>query len=133
VRFRIRLGEEHGSSLVETLLALTLVTLVVTIGVQGFAYLQARSVATAAAEEGVRAAVAAGPAAGLQRSKQVLAAGGGAGARLNAAIDETEVGTRMTVSGPAPGVFPLALLLPAVRVSATLPPEQYPTGERTSR
>jgi hypothetical protein len=129
----MRLYEEHGSSLVETLLALTLVTMVVTIGVQGFAYLQARSVATAAAEEGVRAAVAAGPAAGLQRSKQVLAAGGGAGARLNAAIDETEAGTRVTVSGPAPGVFPLALLLPAVHASATLPPEQYATDERTPR
>jgi hypothetical protein len=101
--------------------------------VQGFAYLQARSVATAAAEEGVRAAVTVGPSAGLQRSKQVLAAGGGAGARLNAAIDETEVGTRMTVSGPAPGVFPLALLLPAVHASATLPPEQYPTDEQASR
>jgi Tfp pilus assembly protein PilV len=129
----MRIYEERGSSLVETLIALTLVTMVVTIGVQGFAYLQARSIATAAAEEGVRAAVAAGPAAGLQRSKQVLAAGGGAGARLTAAIDETEAGTRVTVSGSAAGVFPLALLLPTVHASATLPPEQYPTDERIAR
>jgi hypothetical protein len=129
----VRWRDERGSSLVETLLALTLVTMVVTIGVQGFAYLQARSVATAAAQEGVRVAVASGSTAGLEWSNQVLAAGGGSAAGLKAAVDETEAGMRVTVAGGAPGVFPLALLLPAVHVSATLPSELYPSDERASR
>ena len=85
-RMLSRLGDERGSSLVEPLLALGLVALVVAIGVQGFAYLQARSIATAAAQDGARAAVSAGASAGLERSRQVLGAGGGAAARLRASI-----------------------------------------------
>jgi hypothetical protein len=134
VRLRsVPLDDERGSSLVEALLALTLVAMVVTIGVQGFAYLQARSVATAAAQEGVRVAVADGSTAGLERSNEVLTVGGAAAAGLKASIDETQAGTRVTVAGPAPSVFPLALLLPAVHVSATLPAEGYATDERASQ
>ena len=72
-----RLRDERGSSLVETLLALGLVALVLAIGVQGFAYVQARSIATAAAQDGARTAVSAGATAGLERSR--------AGARARAA------------------------------------------------
>ena len=92
-----RLRDERGSSLVETLLTLSLVVLVVAIGVQGFAYLQARSIATAAAQDGARAAVSAGAAAGLERSRQVLGAGGGAARDLRASISEQQSGITVTV------------------------------------
>lgn len=127
-----RLRDERGSSIVELLLALGLVALVVTIGVQGFAYLQARSVATAAAQDGVRAAVASGASAGLERSRQVLAAGGGAAATLKPSVSESAEGVTVTVAGAAASVFPLSLLVPPIRTSATLPLERYPTDEQTA-
>src|SRR6266496_631164 len=125
-----RLRDERGSSLVETLLALSLVVLVVAIGVQGFAYLHARSIATAAAQDGARAAVAAGPAAGLERSRQVLSAGGSAARDLRASISEESGGVTLTVAGNAPRLFPLSLLLPSIHSSATLPLEQYPPDDK---
>jgi len=127
-----RLGDERGSSLVETLLALSLVVLVVAIGVQGFAYLQARSIATAAAQDGARAAVSAGAAAGLERSRQVLGAGGGAARDLRASISEQQSGITVTVIGSAASVFPFSLIVPSIQTSATLPVEQYPSDEQAS-
>jgi len=127
-----RLRDERGSSLVETLLALSLVVLVVAIGVQGFAYLQARSVATAAAQDGARAAVSAGAAAGLERSRQVLSAGGGAARDLRASISEQQSGITVTVIGSAASVFPFSLIVPSIQTSATLPVEQYPADEQAS-
>jgi len=127
-----RLGDERGSSLVETLLALSLVVLVVAIGVQGFAYLQARSIATAAAQDGARAAVSAGAAAGLERSRQVLGAGGGAARDLRASISEQQSGITVTVIGSAASVFPFSLIVPSIETSATLPVEQYPADEQAS-
>ena len=127
-----RLGDERGSSLVETLLALSLVVLVVAIGVQGFAYLQARSIATAAAQDGARAAVSAGAAAGLERSRQVLGAGGGAARDLRASISEQQSGITVTVIGSAASVFPFSLIVPSIETSATLPVEQYPSDEQAS-
>ena len=128
-----RLREERGSSLVETLLALGLVVLVVAIGVQGFAYLQARSIATAAAQDGARAAVSEGAAIGLERSRQVLGAGGNAARELRASISEQQSGITVTVSGRAGSVFPFSLIVPSVQASATLPLEQYPADEQASR
>ena len=127
-----RLRDERGSSLIETLLALGLVALVVVVGVQAFAYLHARSIATAAAQDGVRAAVSAGPAAGLERSRQVLDAGGSAARELRASISEGSGGLTVTVVGSAPRLFPLSLLLPSIHSSATLPLEQYPTDEQVA-
>jgi Flp pilus assembly protein TadG len=127
-----RLGDERGSSLVETLLALSLVVLVVAIGVQGFAYLQARSIATAAAQDGARAAVSAGAAAGLERSRQVLGAGGGAARDLRASISEQQSGITVTVAGSSASVFPFSLIVPSIETSATLPVEQYPSDEQAS-
>jgi len=127
-----RLRDERGSSLVETLLALSLVVLVVAIGVQGFAYLQARSIATAAAQDGARAAVSAGAAAGLERSRQVLGAGGGAARDLTASISEQQSGITVTVIGSAASVFPFSLIVPSIETSATLPVEQYPSDEQAS-
>ena len=126
------LRDERGSSLVETLLALSLVVLVVAIGVQGFAYLQARSIATAAAQDGARAAVSAGAAAGLERSRQVLGAGGGAARDLRASISEQQSGITVTVIGSAASVFPFSLIVPSIQTSATLPVEQYPSDEQAS-
>jgi Tfp pilus assembly protein PilV len=128
-----RLRDERGSSIVETLLALGLLALVVAVGVQGFAYLQAQSIATAAAQDGARAAVSAGAAAGLQRSRQVLDAGGGAGRYLKASISEQSGGVTVTVAGSAPTVFGLSLILPSIKRSATLPLEQYPADEQAAR
>jgi Tfp pilus assembly protein PilV len=127
-----RLREERGSSLVETLLALGLVVLVVAIGVQGFAYLQARSIATAAAQDGARAVVSAGAAAGLERSRQVLGAGSSAARDLRASISEQQSGITVTVSGSAASVFPFSLIVPPIQASATLPLEQYSPDEQAS-
>jgi K+-transporting ATPase A subunit len=127
-----RLRDERGSSLVETLLALGLVALVVVIGVQGFAYAHARSIATAAAQDGARTAVSVGPSAGLVRSRQVLAAGGGAARNLAASVTEQPTGFTVTVTGHAPTVFPLSLILPSIHTSATLPLEQYPDDEQAA-
>ena len=127
-----RLCDERGSSLVETLLALGLVTMVVAIGVQGFAYAHARSIATAAAQDGVRTAVSTGPSAGLARSRQVLAAGGGAARNLAASVTEQPAGVTVTVVGNAPSVFPLSVILPSIHTSATLPLEQYPADEQAA-
>ena len=127
-----RLSDERGNSLVETLLALSLVVLVVAIGVQGFAYLQARSIATAAAQDGARAAVSAGATAGLERSRQVLSAGGGAARDLRASISEQQSGITVTVIGSAASVFPFSLIVPSIETSATLPVEQYPSDEQAS-
>jgi type II secretory pathway pseudopilin PulG len=127
-----RLREERGSSLIELLLALGLVALVVAIGVQGFAYAQARLIAAAAAEDGARSAASAGAAAGLVRSREVLAAGGGAARGLAAAVSEQQGGVTVSVAGRAAGVFPLSLIVPSIRASATLPVEAYPTDERAA-
>jgi type II secretory pathway pseudopilin PulG len=127
-----RLGDERGSSLVETLLVLGLVILVAAIGVQGFAYTHARAIATAAAQDGVRSAATAGPRAGLERSRQVLAAGGGAARNLAASVTEQPASVTVTVAGNAPSVFPLSLILPSIRTSATLPLERYALNEQAA-
>lgn len=127
-----RVRDERGSSLVETLLALGLVAMVVAIGVQGFAYAHARSIATAAAQDGVRAAVSAGASAGLERTRQVLGAGGAAAHNLAASITEQPTGITVTVTGHAASVFPLSLILPSIHTSATLPLEQYPANEQAA-
>jgi hypothetical protein len=127
-----RLEEERGSSIIEALLALFLLALVVSVGVQGFAYAEARSVAIAAAQDGVAAAASSGPSAGLGRARQVLAAGGGAASRLEPSITEDAATVTVTVQGEAPKLFPLSILLPAIRTSATLPLEQFPTYERAA-
>ena len=121
--------DERGSSLVEQLLALMLLVMVLGVGVEGFAFAQARSVAVAAAQEGVRAAVSDGSAAGLDRAQEVLDAGGGAGRELVPSLAQDAGTVTVTVRGSARSVFPLSILLPSIRASATLPLEQYPADE----
>jgi hypothetical protein len=127
---RLVLRAEQGTTLVESLLAFGLLALVFTLGVQAFAYAHARSVATAAAQDGAEAAAAQGPDAGTARAAQVLAAAGGIGRRLHASASEDALSVTVDVDGEAPGVFPLSLILPAVHARARLPLEQYAPEER---
>jgi hypothetical protein len=129
-RFREGLRDERGSSIIEALLALFLLALVISVGVQGFAYAEARSVAIAAAQDGAAAAASSGPSAGIARAQQVLDAGGGAARRLTPSIAEDAATVTVTVQGEAPELFPLSILLPRVRTSATLPLERYPADEQ---
>jgi hypothetical protein len=123
------LGCERGQALVEGLLALGLVLLTVCFAVQALAYAHARSVAIAAAQDGVRAAAAGGPQAGIDRAAGVLAAAGGTGAGLRPSVSEQANEVTITVSGQAPRLFALPLLLPTVSATASLPLEQYPQAE----
>jgi hypothetical protein len=124
-----RLRCERGQALVEGLLALGLVLLTVCFAVQALAYAHARSVAIAAAQDGVRAAAADGPQAGIDRAAGVLAAAGGTGAGLRASVSEQANEVTITISGQAPRLFAVPVLLPAVSASASLPLEQYPQAE----
>jgi hypothetical protein len=120
---------EDGQALIEGLLALGLVLLVVVVAVQGFAYAHARSVAATAAQDGARAAVVAGANGGIARADAVLQAAGGVGAGLHASASVTVDEVTVRVSGAAPRLFPLSLLVPDVVASASLPLERYPQAE----
>jgi hypothetical protein len=126
-----RLRCERGQALVEGLLALGLVLFVVAVGAQAFVYAHSRSVAIAAAQDGAHAAASGGPQTGVQRAGAVLQAAGGAGAALHASAEVDGGEVTVTVGGQAPRLFPLSLLLPAIKVSASLPLEQYPTDEQS--
>ncbi len=128
-RTRRRLACERGDALIEGLFAFALVLLVVGVAAQALAYAHARSVAAAAAQDGARAAAATGPEAGIARASAILAAAGGTGANLRASAREDGDEVTVSVEGEAPRLFSLPLLLPAVRASASLPLERYPTAE----
>lgn len=127
-----RLREERGQALIEGLLALGLVLLVVGFAAEAIAYAHARSVAEAAAQDGARTAATSGPQAGIARAQAVLAAAGGAGAAMHATANTDGNEVTVSVAGQAPHLFSLPLILPAVRVSASLPLEQYPTLEQAA-
>ena len=131
-RLARRLEEERGQALIEGLLALGLVLLVVAFAAEAITYAHARSVAEAAAQDGVRAAAAGGPRAGIDRADAILTAAGGAGATMhaNASVDGNEV--TVTVNGQAPHLFNVPLVLPAVAVSASLPLERYAPDEQAA-
>jgi hypothetical protein len=131
-RLARRLGEERGQALIEGLLALGLVLLVVAFAAEGITYAHARSVAEAAAQDGARAAAAAGPQAGIDRANAILAAAGGAGSAMhaNASVNGNEV--TITVNGQVPHLFNVPLVLPAVAASASLPLEQYAPDEQAA-
>ncbi len=120
-RIRRNLACERGDSLVEGLFAFALVLLVVAVGAQALAYAHTRSVASAAAQDGVRAAAASGPAAGIARANAILAAAGNAARNLRASAREEGDEVTVTIEGEAPRLFSLPLLLPTVRMTASLP------------
>jgi hypothetical protein len=128
-RIRRRLACERGDALVEGLFALALVLLVVAVAAHALAYAHARSVAAAAAQDGARAAATRGADAGIARASTILAAAGDTGKSLRATARENGDEVTVSVEGEAPRLFSLPLLLPAVRASASLPLERYPTVE----
>lgn len=126
---RCRLGCERGDALIEGLFALMLVLLVVGVAAQALAYAHARSVASAAAQDGARAAAVGGSQAGIARASAILAAAGDTGESLRATAREDGGEVTLSVEGKAPRLFSLPLLLPAVQASASLPLERYPAAE----
>jgi hypothetical protein len=125
-----RLAGERGQALIEGLLALGLVLLVVAFAAEAIGYAHTRSVAQAAAQDGVRTAAASGAQAGIDRANAVLTAAGGAGAGLQASATLNANEVTIRVAGQAPHLFAIPLLLPAVSASASLPLEQYPADEQ---
>ena len=83
-RLAPRLGCERGDALIEGMLALGLVLLVVCFAGQAIAYVHARNIAEAAAQDGASDAASGGPQAGISRAEAILTAAGGAGAHLHA-------------------------------------------------
>src|SRR5215218_5686503 len=128
-RIRRKLADERGAALIEGLFALMLVLLVVAVAAHALAYAHARSVAAAAAQDGARAAAAGSSDAGIARASAILAAAGDTGKSLRATAREEGDEVTVSVEGEAPRLFSLPLLLPAVRESASLPLERYPTAE----
>jgi hypothetical protein len=127
-----RLRCERGDALIEGILALGLVLLVVAFAGQAIAYVHARNVAEAAAQDGVSAAASQGPQAGIARAQTILGAAGGAGAALQATATETSSEVTVTVHGQAPKLFSLPLVLPGIQVEASLPLEQYPSDDQAA-
>jgi hypothetical protein len=127
-----RLRAERGDALIEGLLALGLVLLVICFAGQAIAYVHARDIAEAAAQDGASDAASGGAQAGITRAQQILTAAGGAGRNLHATATSDGGEITVTVSGVPPKLFSLPLLLPDIHASASLPLEQYPADEQAS-
>jgi hypothetical protein len=131
-RLAARLRGERGDALIEGLLALGLVLLVVWFAAQAVAYVHARNIAEAAAQDGASDAASGGPQAGIQRAEQILTAAGGAGAHLHASASSDNGEITIRVEGAPPRLFSLPLLLPSIHAAASLPLEQYPADEQAA-
>ena len=127
-----RLGCERGDALIEGLLALGLVLLVVCFAGQAIAYVHARNIAEAAAQDGASEAASGGPQAGISRAEQILTAAGGAGTHLHATATTDAGEITITVQGAPPKLFSLPLFLPNIHARASLPVEQYAANEQAS-
>jgi hypothetical protein len=126
------MGSERGDALIEGLLALGLVLLVICFAGQAIAYVHARNIAEAAAQDGASDAASGGPQAGINRAEQILTAAGGAGAHLHATASSAAGEITVTVQGAPPRLFSLPLLLPSIHAAASLPLEQYPADEQAA-
>jgi hypothetical protein len=132
-RLATRLGCERGDALIEGLLALGLVLLVVCFAGQAIAYVHARNVAEAAAQDGASDAAGGGPQTGISRAQAILTAAGGAGAHLHATATTSGGEVTVRVDGAPPKLFSLPLLLvPNIHVAASLPVEQYAPDEQAA-
>jgi uncharacterized protein (UPF0333 family) len=131
-RLATKVRSERGDALIEGLLALFLVLLVVAFAGQAIAYVHARDVAQAAAQDGVSDAASGGSQAGITRAQQILAAAGGAGAHLHATASTEGDEITIEVHGASPTLFSLPLVLPSIHVGASLPLEQYPADEQAA-
>jgi len=125
----LRAADERGSSVVEGLLALGLVLLAFAIGAEALIFVEARTIAVGAAQQGARAAAAGGESAGLAAAHAVLAAGGGLARGLSASIEEQGDTVTAVVEGSPPVLFGIGIRLPAIRTAATVPQERYPAPE----
>jgi len=131
-RLAPRLGCERGDALIEGLLALGLVLLVVCFAGQAIAYVHARNIAEAAAQDGASDAASGGAQAGISRAEQILTAAGGAGSHLHATATTDAGEITITVQGAPPKLFSLPLLLPNIHATASLPVEQYAANEQAT-
>jgi hypothetical protein len=131
-RLAPRLGCERGDALIEGLLALGLVLLVVCFAGQAIAYVHARNIAEAAAQDGASDAASGGVQAGVSRAEAILTAAGGAGAHLHATATTDAGEVTVTVEGAPPKLFSLPLLLPDIHAAASLPVEQYAANEQAT-
>jgi hypothetical protein len=131
-RLAPRLGCERGDALIEGMLALGLVLLVVCFAGQAIAYVHARDIAEAAAQDGASEAASGGPQAGISRAEAILSAAGGAAAHLHATSTTDAGEVTITVAGAPPRLFSLPLLLPNIHVAASLPVEQYAPDEQAT-
>jgi hypothetical protein len=131
-RLAPRLGCERGDALIEGLLALGLVLLVICFTGQAIAYVHARNIAEAAAQDGGGVAASGGPQAGITRAEQILTAAGGAGSHLHATASTDAGEVTVTVQGAPPKLFSLPLFLPDIHATASLPVEQYAANEQAS-
>ena len=131
-RLAQRLGGERGDALIEGLLALALVLLAVAFTGEAIAYVHARNIAQAAAQDGASDAASGGPAAGIARAEQILAAAGGTGRELRASAVSGAGEVTLRVDGAPPRLFALPLLLPTIHASASVPLEQYPADEQAA-
>ena len=123
---------ERGDALIEGMLALGLVLLVICFIGQAIAYVHARDVAEAAAQDGASDAASGGLQAGINRATAILTAAGGTGADLHASAATQGNEVTVTVQGQPPKLFSLPLLLPGIHAAASLPLEQYPADEQAS-
>jgi hypothetical protein len=127
---RERFSSERGESVIPALLTLGLVLLTIAVAMQALAYAHARSVAQAAAQDGVEAASSEGTGAGIARADTLLGAAGGVGAHLRPSVQSTTGVVTVVVQGSAPHIFPgLDLMLPGISAKASAPVERYPQDE----
>jgi hypothetical protein len=127
-----KLRGERGDALIEGLLAFGLVLLVICFASQAIAYVHARNVAEAAAQNGASDAATGGTQAGVSGAEEILVAAGGAAAHLHATATSQGGEVTVTVRGAPPRLFSLPLLLPTIQAVASLPVEQYPADEQAS-
>ncbi len=131
-RLAAKVVDERGDALIEGLLALALVLLTVAFTGQAIAYVHARNIAEAAAQDGASSAASGGLQAGVDRAEQILAAAGGAGSNLHASAETGAGEVTVSVEGVPPRLFSLPLLLPTIHASASVPVEQYPADEQAA-
>jgi hypothetical protein len=131
-RLSARVRGEQGSSIVEGLLALGLVTLAFGIGVQAVVVLQSRALATAAAEAGARAGAVGGSGPALEAAMQVLDAGGALGDGFAPSFADDGDTVTASVVGQPRTIFSLGIGLPPVTAVASVPAERYPQSEQAA-
>lgn len=109
-RFRTLASRERGSVTVESVILFPLALLLIFGAIQGGLYYYARSIATAAAEQGLQAARTeqGSAASGGASAQQFLTGGGSKGLLTDITVDPTRTATTaaVTVTGAVPSLIP---------------------------